>query len=225
MLRQPHIKICGLTSLEAVEAVLARGGPEIGFVHFAKSPRHLSLDRMAALRAAVGSRAGVAVVTVDPDDDLLDALVATVRPDTIQLHGHETTDRVRDVAARTGLAVMKAVSIRTHDDLAAIPAYSAVADRLLLDAKAPEGADLPGGNGQTFDWSLLSGFSPDTPYMLSGGLTADNVGQALARLHPYGLDVSSGVESSPGVKDIGRIDAFFDAVAAAPQPERSSPAR
>lgn len=216
--RHPRIKICGLRTPEAVDAVLRRGGPEVGFVHFARSPRHLSLPDMVALRAYVGDRAAVTVVTVDPDDALLEAIRRDVRPDTIQLHGSETAGRVAEIGRRTGLATMKALSVHDARDIAAVAAYRGIADRLLLDAKAPKGAALPGGNGVAFDWRLLAGLPPGLDYMLSGGLTPDNVGAAIRQAAPPGLDVSSGVESAPGVKDIDRINQFFDAVLAALQP-------
>ena len=216
--RHPRIKICGLRTTEAVDAVLRRGGPEVGFVHFPRSPRHLPLPEMAALRAYLGDRAAVSIVTVDPDDALLAAIRRDVRPDTIQLHGSETPERVAEIGRRTGLAVMKALSVHDARDIAAVASYRGSADRLLLDAKAPKGAAMPGGNGVTFDWTLLAGLPAGLDYMLSGGLTPDNVGAAIRQAAPPGLDVSSGVESAPGIKDIGLIDQFFDAVLAASQP-------
>lgn len=217
-MRHPRIKICGLSTPEAVDAVLRRDGPEVGFVHFARSPRHLQLADMAALRAHLNGRAALAIVTVDPDDALLDAIRRDVRPDTIQLHGSETPERVAEIGRRTGLATMKALPVRDAADIAAVSAYRGIADRLLLDAKAPEGAALPGGNGIAFDWRLLAGLPAGLDYMLSGGLAPDNVGVAIREAGPPGLDVSSGVESAPGIKDIGLIDQFFDAVLAASQP-------
>lgn len=217
-MRQPRIKICGLRTPEAVDAVLRRGGPELGFIHFPRSPRHLSLPDMVALRAHVGDRAAVTVVTVDPDDALLEAILRDVRPDTIQLHGSETAERVAEIGRRTGLSTMKALSVHDAHDIAGVVAYRGVADRLLLDAKAPKGAALPGGNGVAFDWRLLAGLPTGLDYMLSGGLTPDNVGAAIRQAAPPGLDVSSGVESAPGVKDIDLINHFFDAVLAASQP-------
>ncbi|WP_102959544.1 phosphoribosylanthranilate isomerase [Mangrovicella endophytica] len=209
------VKICGLSGLDAIEAALARGATQIGFVHFPASPRHLSLEAMAALRQAVGARAETVVVTVDPDDALVDAIATTVQPDWLQLHGSETPERVAEVARRSGLKIMKALPVAVAADLSRVPDYAAVADRVLLDAKRPKGAVLPGGNGVAFDWSLLGGLDPSLAYVLSGGLDAANVGVALSRIRPFGIDVSSGVESAPGVKSVDLIHRFFDVIDAA----------
>lgn len=211
-MRHPHVKICGLKTVDALDAVLARGGPEVGFVHFARSPRHLELDDIAALVRHVDGRALCTVVTVDPDDALLDEIARRVAPDTVQLHGSESVERVAAIARRTGARVMKAISIRDAGDLADVTDYADVAHRLLLDAKAPAGAQLPGGNGHVFDWTLLAALGGRVDYMLSGGLTPLNVEAALTLLEPFGLDISSGVEASPGVKDDRLINGFFDAV-------------
>ena len=211
------IKICGLSTPETVNAALDGGASHIGFIFFPKSPRNVSAEAASALRQAVRGRAQVVVVTVNADDDALDTIVATVEPDVLQLHGSETPERVSAVKARYGLPVMKALSISTADDLVRAQSFAGVADRLLFDAKPPRGAELPGGNGITFDWSLLHGLDGSLPYMLSGGLNASNVGDALARVRPSGLDISSGVESAPGIKDVARIDAFFAAIRSANQ--------
>ena len=203
------IKICGLKTEQAIAAVLARGASHVGFIHFPKSPRHLSVEEMAALRPAVVG-AKLVVITVDADDDLIDEIVAQVKPDMLQLHGHETLARVAAVKARTGLPVIKALSIGSAEDVAGIAAYRGVADLLLLDAKKPKGSDLPGGNGVSFDWDLLAALDPGVEYMLSGGLDASNVAAALRQATPAGIDISSGVESAPGTKDIGLIQDFFD---------------
>jgi phosphoribosylanthranilate isomerase len=218
------IKICGLKTPEAIAAVLARGASHVGFIHFPKSPRHLSVADMAALRPSV-RRAKLVVVTVDADDALIDAIVAEVKPDMLQLHGHESPGRVAEIRERSGLPVIKAISIGSAEDVAGVAAYRDAADLLLLDAKKPKGSALPGGNGVAFDWDLLAALDPGLRYMLSGGLDAGNVDAALRRARPGGIDVSSGVERAPGAKDIGLIHGFFDvldAEAAASTP--SSPA-
>jgi phosphoribosylanthranilate isomerase len=210
-----NIKICGLSTPETVAAALDSGANHIGFIFFPKSPRNVTPELARQLRQAAIGRAKAVAVTVDADDEQLDAIVSAMKPDMLQLHGKETPRRVAQVKARYGLPVIKALSISTADDLAAVTAYRGVADRMLLDAKAPKGSELPGGNGVTFDWKLLNGLDDGVDYMLSGGLNAGNVGEALTIAQPPGLDISSGVESAPGVKDIGLIRAFFAAVDAA----------
>jgi len=212
---RPHIKICGLKSEALIDAVLARGCTEIGLVHFEPSPRHCGIDDMLRLRTHVGGRAAVTVVTVDPSDETVARIASRVRPDTLQLHGHESAARVAEIAASSGLSIMKAISVSGVDDLEAIPRYRAVADRILLDAKRPKGSFLPGGNGVSFDWGLLDALGEDRDFVLSGGLNPDNIGEALRRVRPRGFDVSSGVETAPGVKDAGLVHRFFDAVDAA----------
>lgn len=209
------IKICGLSTPETVAAALDGGASHIGFIFFARSPRNVTPETAAGLRAAAHGRAQAVAVTVDADDAFLDALVATMAPDMLQLHGAETPARVAAVKARFGLPVMKALPVSTAGDLDAVAPYAGIADRFLFDAKPPKGSELPGGNGVAFDWSLLSRLPAGTDYLLSGGLDAANVGAAMARANPPGLDVSSGVESAPGIKDVARIRAFFDAVATA----------
>lgn len=211
------IKICGLSTPETVTAALDGGASHVGFIFFAKSPRNVSPEMAGALRLAAHGRAQAVAVTVNADDDALDAIVAAAQPDILQLHGGETPERVSAVKARYGLPVMKALSISTADDLDRAQSFAGVADRLLFDAKPPRGAELPGGNGITFDWSLLHSLDGSLPYMLSGGLNASNVGDALARVHPSGLDISSGVESAPGIKDVALIEAFFAAIRSASQ--------
>lgn len=211
------IKICGLKSPEVVEAALGEGASHIGFIFFEKSPRHIELAAAAALRQAAVGRAQVVAVTVDADDARLDAIVGAMQPDILQLHGKEPPERVASVRSRYNLPVMKAFSISTAEDLAKVDAYTAVADRLLFDAKPPKGSELPGGNGVSFDWRLLAGLDPNVDYMLSGGLNAANVGDALRLAHPPGLDISSGVESQPGVKDPTLIAEFFKSIRHAQQ--------
>lgn len=214
-MRPLDIKICGLKTPEAIAAALDGGASHIGFIFFPKSPRNVAPGAAGRLRQAARGRAKAVAVTVDADDAALDAIVAAMNPDMLQLHGSETPGRVAAVKARYGLPVMKALSISTAQDLASIEAFRGVADRLLFDAKAPKGSELPGGNGVSFDWSLLSALDPSVDYLLSGGLNAANVGEALRVARPPGLDVSSGVERAPGVKDPALISTFFDAVRAA----------
>ncbi|HEX2019909.1 MAG TPA: phosphoribosylanthranilate isomerase [Aurantimonas sp.] len=206
------IKICGLSTPETVDAALERGASHVGFVSFEKSPRHLDLEAMARLVRLVDGRAATVIVTVDPDDALVDRFAETVRPDWLQLHGAETPERVRDIKARSGLKVMKALPVAAAEDLGAIAAHEGVADRILLDSRRPKGSVLPGGNGVAFDWTLLKGLDPRLGYMLSGGIDAGNVADAVRIARPAGIDVSSGVESAPGVKDPARIHSFFDAL-------------
>ena len=209
------IKICGLNTAQAVEAALAGGASHVGFIFFAKSPRNVSPDQAGALREKARGQARTVAVTVDADDAALDAIVAAMAPDMLQLHGSETPARIAEVKARYGLPVMKALAVSTAADLAAARPFFAVADRMLFDAKPPKGSELPGGNGVAFDWSLLAALDPGVDYMLSGGLNAANVGDALRIGNPPGIDVSSGVESTPGVKDTALMDDFFAAVRAA----------
>jgi phosphoribosylanthranilate isomerase len=208
----PDVKICGLRTPEAVDAAIAGGATHVGFIFFPKSPRHLEPEAAAALRAGVRGRAKAVAVTVDADDALLDRIVAAMDPDMLQLHGSESPERVLAVKARHGLPVIKALSMSVPADLDRLNPYRAAADRFLLDAKPPAGSELPGGNGVAFDWSMLRGLDGDTDYFLSGGLTPANVGEALRQASPTGLDVSSGVESAPGVKDVRLIGAFFEAL-------------
>lgn len=207
------VKICGLSTPESLEWALSAGADLVGFVHFPKSPRHVSAEVAAALARQVGGRAKTVVLTVDAADDLLDHLVATVAPDAIQLHGHETPERVVDVRRRLGRTVIKALGIGTAEDAVAARAYAEAADLLLYDAKPPKDATRPGGLGVIFDWSLLAG--APTPFLLSGGLDPTNVDDAVRRVRPSGVDVSSGVESAPGHKNEARIRAFVAAARAA----------
>jgi phosphoribosylanthranilate isomerase len=203
------VKICGLKKPESVAEALAGGASHLGFIFFPKSPRHVTAQAARDLGAPARGRAITVAVTVDAPDDDLAEIASVMRPAMLQLHGHETPQRVAEVKARFGLPVMKAFSLRTRDDLAAIAPYKGVADRFLFDAKPPQGAELPGGNGVSFDWSLLDGLDGGVDYMLSGGINAANVAQAIARTRCSGVDVSSGVESAPGVKDERLIREFL----------------
>lgn len=213
------IKICGLKTEEAVAAALAGGASHIGFIFFPKSPRNVTAEVAGRLRRAAVGRAKTVAVTVDADDATLDEIVATMKPDMLQLHGSETPERVAAVKARYGLPVTKALAIREAADLEKIAPYRGIADRFLFDAKPPRGAELPGGNGVPFDWRLLATLDADIDYMLSGGLNAGNIAEALKLTRAPGIDISSGVETAPGVKDTGLIAAFFEAVRAAGQSE------
>lgn len=203
------VKICGLSTPESLEWALSAGADLVGFVHFLKSPRHVSVDVAAALAGQVRGQAKTVVLTVDATDDLLDHLVATIAPDFVQLHGRETPERVAEVRERFGRPVIKVLGIGGAEDVAAARAYAGIADLFLYDAKPPKDASRPGGLGVVFDWSLLEG--APSPFLLSGGLDPTNVGDAVRRVRPAGVDVSSGVESAPGRKDEARIRAFVAA--------------
>ena len=196
----------------AVAAALEGGASHVGFIFFPQSPRNVPVEEAARLRQAATGRAKAVAVTVDADDAALDAIVRAMKPDMLQLHGSETPERVAAVQARYGLPVMKALSLSEAADLQDITPYRGIADRFLLDAKPPKGAVLPGGNGVPFDWSILAALDADIDYMLSGGLDAGNIGEALRITNARGIDVSSGVETAPGVKDVGLIASFFEAV-------------
>ncbi|MBY0294904.1 MAG: phosphoribosylanthranilate isomerase [Methylobacterium sp.] len=216
------VKICGLSTPETLDAALDAGADLIGLVHFPRSPRHVDLAAGAALSRRAAGRAGRVALLVDPDDALLDAVTALLDPDWIQLHGREDPARVAAVRARTGRPVMKALGIAEAADLARIPAYAEVAERILLDAKPPPGAALPGGNGHAFDWTLIAraGLAPD--FMLSGGLTPATVAEAIAVTGARAVDVSSGVEIRPGEKDPARIRAFVAAARAGSRKSESA---
>lgn len=205
------IKFCGLSTPDTVDAAIAAGAEWLGFVFFPASPRDVSPERAAGLIGRVPPGIGRVAVLVDPDDALIDAvLVAGI--DTLQLHGSETADRIGAVRSRTGRPVWSARGVVTRADITAAIAAAGPADRLLLDAKAPMEATLPGGNGLAFDWRLLDGMHLPLPWGLSGGLDACNVGAALALLRPDFVDVSSGIEDQPGVKSVSKIKAFSSAV-------------
>ena len=203
------VKICGLTSPEGVAAAVSAGARYLGFVFFAKSPRHVTPEQAAALAAEVPLGIAKVGLFVNPDDALLQTVLAQVPLDMIQLHGSESPARVTEVRALTGLPVMKAVGVAEPRDLDALWDYGLVADMLLIDAKPPKDAELPGGNGLAFDWRLLAGRQILKPWLLAGGLTPENVSQALRLTRAPGVDVSSGVESAPGVKDPDRIRDFI----------------
>jgi phosphoribosylanthranilate isomerase len=209
------VKICGLKTAETLDAALDAGADLVGFVFFPPSPRYVSFESAGALGARVKSRAQKVALSVDADDALLARIVETLSPDMLQLHGSETPERVAAVKRRFGLPVMKALPIAEAADLAAVPAYAAIADRLLFDARPPRDATRPGGLGRPFDWRLLERVEGSPPFMLSGGLDAANVAEALAVTRARGVDVSSGVERAPGEKDPDKIRAFIAAARAA----------
>ncbi|RVD65757.1 phosphoribosylanthranilate isomerase [Mesorhizobium sp. M7A.F.Ca.ET.027.03.2.1] len=206
------IKICGLKTDAAMAAALAGGASHVGFIFFAKSPRYVEPAEAGRLREAARGKATAVAVTVDASDAFLDEILAQMQPDMLQLHGAETPDRVAEVKARYGLPVMKALPLSEAADLERIKPFIGISDRFLFDAKPPKGSELPGGNGVAFDWRILVGLDGGVDYMLSGGLNAANIGDALRLADPPGIDISSGVESAPGVKDPALIEQFFRAV-------------
>src|SRR5665213_1702481 len=208
------VKICGLKTAEALDAALESGADFVGFVIFPPSPRNLGLAAARTLGERVKGRARKVALTVDANDETLGDIVAALRPDMLQLHGKETPERVVTVRSRFGLPVMKALPIAERADLSPIREYANVADWLLFDARAPVEATRPGGLGRPFDWALLKDVKPDIPFLLSGGLDANNVAEALRITRAPGVDVSSGVERAPGEKDIGKIRAFIRAARA-----------
>ena len=206
-----RVKICGLKTPDMVTCAVDAGASYLGFTFFEKSPRHT--DPETARDLAMLAPPGVAKValTVDASDAELSSITQTVPLDMLQLHGSETPERVAEVKSRFGLPVMKAVGIREPEDVSAIGDYENVASQILVDAKPPKGADLPGGNGLAFDWRIISDLSWRVPWMLAGGLTPENVAQAIALTNAQQVDVSSGVESAPGEKDASKIKAFINA--------------
>ena len=204
-------KICGLSTPESLDAAISGGASHVGFVFFPPSPRNLSRERAAQLAARVPGHVARVGVFVDPDDALLDASIGAGQLQALQLH-NTTPTRAAAIKARTGLEIWAAVAIKTRADLAAVGSFTGAADRILYDAKTPPGATIPGGMGVRFDWSLLQGLRHKLPWALSGGLDPFNLAEAVATTGATMVDVSSGVESAPGIKDVGRIAAFLAAV-------------
>jgi phosphoribosylanthranilate isomerase len=221
------VKICGLSSEETVDAALDAGADMIGLVFFPPSPRFVTPARAAALAARARGRAEVAALTVDMDEAGLAEIIEAVKPDWLQFHGRESPEAASSVKKRFGRKVIKAIGVASVADLAPAMTYAASADRLLIDAKPPKGADRPGGHGRPFDWTLLRGFAAHLPYLLSGGLTSANVEEAIRISGAPGVDVSSGVETAPGKKDPDLIRAFVAAArrAAASLPQGRMPER
>ena len=208
------VKICGLSTPETLDAALEAGADMVGFMFFPASPRHLNLGTARELAARVKGRAKKVAVSVDADDAALENYIEAVRPDLLQLHGKETVARIRDIKAKFGVPVMKVIAVATAADLAAVAGYAAVADQILFDAKAPKDATRPGGLGTPFDWHLLENLKLAVPFIVSGGINAENVAEAARITGASGVDVSSGVESAPGKKDIALIRAFIAAARA-----------
>ena len=205
------VKICGLSTPETLDVAVDAGADMVGFVFFPPSPRHLGLDTARALGKHVGRRAVKVALTVDADDATLADIVEALQPDILQLHGRETVARLRTINQKFGLQVMKALAVETVADLASLPLYAAVADRILFDAQAPKEATRPGGLGAVFDWHVLENLDLELPFMVSGGLNAGNVAEAVRVTRAGGVDVSSGVERAPGIKDPEMIRSFIRA--------------
>jgi phosphoribosylanthranilate isomerase len=210
-----EVKICGINDLAAIDAALDAGADVVGLVFFPPSPRAVTMDLAAKLAARARGRALMTALTVDADDGLLADIVDHAKPDLLQLHGEESTARVSAIRTRFGRPVMKAIPIADAADLRLVPDYEAVADRILFDARPPKDASRPGGHGRAFDWTLLAALARKKPMMLSGGLTPDNVLDAIRIVRPDGVDVSSGVERAPGKKDADKIRNFVNNARAA----------
>ena len=205
------VKICGINSAEAADAAVRAGADFVGLVFHPKSPRHLALDAGRALADRMRGRALIVALVADADDETINAVAKAARPNFIQLHGRETPERVGHIRSRFGLQLIKAIAVAEAADLAQVAAYEPAADMLLFDAKAADGAARPGGHGVAFDWQLLRGRSFARPWLLAGGLKPDNVARAVASSGASGVDVSSGVETAPGVKSPDLIAAFVSA--------------
>jgi phosphoribosylanthranilate isomerase len=208
------VKICGLSTRETLDAALDAGADMVGFVFFPPSPRHLALETARELGSRVKQRAIKVALTVDADDATLKGIIAALQPDILQLHGHETVARLSEIKRKFGREVMKALPVERAADLASLQDYAAVADRILFDARPPRGATRPGGLGAVFDWHLLKDLDLGLPFMVSGGLHAGNVAEAVRVTRAGGVDVSSGVERAPGIKDIEMIRDFIRAARA-----------
>jgi phosphoribosylanthranilate isomerase len=205
------VKICGITTADAVSAAVTAGAVYGGLVFHPKSPRNLDIDRARALAHQMRGKLKVVTLLADPSDEQLAAVAAQVAPDYFQLHGKEAARRVAYVRAKFNMPVIKALPVAEASDLAAVTEYENVADLLMFDAKAPTGAERPGGHGQAFDWKILAGRSFAKPWFLAGGLDPDNVARAIELSGAGMVDVSSGVESAPGIKDPARIQSFLNA--------------
>lgn len=208
------VKICGVRTREIVDTAVDAGADYVGLVFFPKSPRHIAPEAARPLAELALGRIETVAVLVDPDDALVDEILATVRPSLLQLHGSEPPERAAAIKSRSGLRVIKAIGVATADDVGKASAYWGIADMILFDTKAPAGSDLPGGHGLTFDWRALAGPSVERPFALSGGLDADNVWEALVATSADMVDVSSGVERAPGVKDPDLLRRFIQAAKA-----------
>jgi len=209
------VKICGLSTAPTLHAALEARADMVGFVFFERSPRFVGLDHARELAAEARGRANIVALAVDPSDRTLAAIVARTAPDLLQLHGSESPERVAEIKRTFAVPVIKALGVADAGDFDKAREYEEAADWLLIDAKPPQGATRPGGHGAPFDWRLAQNFAPRKPWLLSGGLDPVNVGEAIALSGARGVDVSSGVESAPGVKDIEKIKAFIAAARAA----------
>jgi len=216
------VKICGLSTRDTLDAALQAGADMVGFVFFPASPRHIDLGTARELGRQAKGKAVKVALSVDADDATLGNIIDALQPDMLQLHGHESVARIRDIKNKFGLRVMKAIAVRTFQDLAPLPGYAAVADSILFDAHAPKDATRPGGLGQAFDWHVLEDVRLDHPFLVSGGLNAANVGEAVRITRAGGVDVSSGVETALGTKDPDMIRAFIRAARDATQPDMAT---
>ncbi|MGI9482702.1 MAG: phosphoribosylanthranilate isomerase [Hyphomicrobiales bacterium] len=208
------VKICGLSTEETLSAALEAGADYVGLVFYQPSPRHLTIEQARPLAEQARGKAKIVALTVDPDNELIDAIATVIKPDYIQCHGSESPERVSEISTRTGIAVIKAIKVRDEKDVESAAPYEGIASMLLFDAKVPEGFanPLPGGNGVRFDWSLLDARKGASGFMLSGGIDMENVAQAIDIAKPAIIDVSSGVESAPGVKDAGLVREFVERI-------------
>ena len=209
MKQKMDIKICGLSNNESIDAVIAGGATHMGLIFFEKSPRHVSLEQAQSLSQHAGTRIQKVAVSVNADDEYMAEIVSAMQPDILQLHGNEMPDRVAELKSKYNLPVMKAFAISQTSDFEKLAPYIAIADKFLFDAKPPKGSQLPGGNGVAFDWEIMDALPNNVPYMLSGGLDASNVCEAVKRSHAKAVDISSGVESAAGVKNIKLIEEFL----------------
>lgn len=210
-------KICGLSTAETLHAALQAGADYVGFVFFPKSPRHVAIETAAELAEQARGRAKIVALVVNAPDETIDEIVSRVAPDILQLHGTETPQRVAEVKAKFGLPVIKAIAVSSAADAAHAISYTDVADLILFDAKAPATSDVPGGHGKPFDWTVLQPLAGKFRFMLGGGLNPDNVAEAIRITGAAAVDVSSGVESRPGIKDTERVGRFLHAAKAANQ--------
>jgi phosphoribosylanthranilate isomerase len=217
-----QVKICGIASVEAADAVLRAGADFAGLVFHPPSPRHVTPDKAAQLAARLRGRTRIVALLSDPKDEDVESAIAAAQPDFVQLHGRETPDRIAALRARFGKPVIKAIAVAESSDLACVPVFDSVADMLLFDAKAPASATREGGHGAPFDWQLLRGRSFKRPWLLAGGLNADNVARAIRSAESPGVDVSSGVETAPGLKSAEMIAAFVGNARAAQFAEHSA---
>lgn len=204
------IKICGLSTPASLDWAIEAGADMVGFVSFPPSPRHVEIGRLAELANLARGRVDIVILTVDASDELLEKLVTAARPDWLQFHGKESPEQVASVRSRLGIPVMKAIGVSSAEDLETAERYAGIVDRLLLDAKPPRDATRPGGLGETFDWTLLQDHPLQTPFLLSGGLNLTNLSEAIRMVRPFGVDVSSGVESAKGVKDETLVRRFVE---------------